>query len=107
MIDMATIGPVIEQYEKHGWKLRRALLSADADAALVSFLRDGGVRVSPGLDALWFSRRSKPDSESWELRTVTGSPFALVAVLPTTADAEELEATLAQVELEMRERTIA
>jgi hypothetical protein len=54
-----------------------------------------------------FSRRSKPGSEAWELRRVTGAPFALIAVVSTVDDVEQLEAALANIEDEMRERTLA
>ena len=102
----AAIGEVIAQYEKHGWKLRRALLSDASEGESVQF--DKGVDVIRGdMDALWFSRRSQPDTEAWELRRLTGSPFALVAVVPANSSSNELEDALAQVEQDMRERTNA
>lgn len=106
MTDPAIVGEIIKQYEKHGWTLRRALLSDDSRPALSGTLADIEV-VSSDLEALWFSRRSKEESESWELRRLTGSPFALVAVIPSNASEEELESTLAQVADDMRERTFA
>lgn len=106
MTDPATVGEIIRQYEKHGWTLRRALLSDDSRLKLSASLGAIDI-VTSDLEALWFSRRSKPENESWELRRLTGSPFALVAVVPTTSSEEELEATLAQVAEDMRERTIA
>lgn len=106
MTDPATVGEIIKQYEKHGWTLRRALLSDDSRLAMSDSL--GGIDiVSSDLEALWFSRRSKPETESWELRRVTGSPFALVAVIPSNASEEEVESALAQVAEDMRERTFA
>ena len=104
MIDGAAIGEIVAQYEKHGWKLRRALLSDDATSP--TFERTVEV-IKSDLDALWFSRRSKPDSEAWELRRLTGSPFALIAVVPANASAADLDASLAQVEDDMRERSNA
>lgn len=106
MIDDAAIGEVIAQYEKHGWKLRRALLSDAADADSIHF--DEGVDVvRSDMNALWFSRRSHPDTEAWELRRLSGLPFALIAVVPGNAPTSEIEEALAQVERDMRERTNA
>lgn len=106
MIDTAAIGDIIAQYEKHGWKVRRALLSGDSRDAALTF--DPSIEViGSDMDALWFSRKSKPGSESWELRRLTGSPFALIAVVAADASDEELEAALRGVEDEMRERRTA
>ena len=106
MPDPATVGEIIEQYTKHGWILRRALLSEESTSVLRETL--GDVRIDPSdLDALWFSRKSKPESEAWELRRLTGAPFALVAVISSDANADEVEATLTQVVEEMRSKTIA
>jgi hypothetical protein len=106
MIDAATVGDIVAQYEKHGWVLRRALLSHDGVNASLKILE--GIQIEPSdFDALWFSRKSKPDSEAWELRRLTGSPFALVAVVSTDASSEEVEATLSQVVEEMRAKTTA
>ena len=106
MTDPAKVGEIIAQYEKHGWKLRRALLSEDARAKLASVLPDVKTFDSD-IDALWFSRRSRPDSEAWELRRLTNLPYALVAVIRNDASEEEVEATLEQVVDEMRSKTIA
>ena len=106
MTDPATVGEIVKQYEKHGWTLRRALLSDESRVVLSNSL--AGIDIeSSDLEALWFSRRSKPESESWELRRLTGSPFALVAVVPSSASEDELESTLAQIADDMRERTFA
>ena len=106
MIDIATVGEIIRQYEKHGWTLRRALLSDETRNTIASSL--GEIEISSSdLEALWFSRRAKPESESWELRRLSGSPFALVAVVPTSASGEEVESTLVQVVDNMRARTFA
>lgn len=104
MIDAAAVGEIITLYEKHGWKLRRALLSGDQRSTLEATLNSVDI-VESDLSALWFSRRSKPESEAWELRRLTGSPFALVAVVPADADADEVEATLEQVVEEMRSKS--
>ncbi len=106
MIDANAVGEIISLYEKHGWKLRRALLSPETRSSIEKKLANAEVSDAD-FDALWFSRRSSPDSEAWELRRLTGSPFALVTVVPTDATTDELEAALTQIEENLRERTIA
>ena len=106
MTDPVTVGEIIAQYEKHGWKLRRALLSDDGRERLSEVLPDVE-KFDSDLDALWFSRRSRPDSEAWELRRLTNLPFALIAVIRNDASEEEIEDTLEQVLEEMREKTFA
>ena len=106
MIEPFVVDQIIAQYEKHGWKLRRALLSPEGKTALTRF--EEGFKVHDSeIDALWFSRQSQPDSETWELRRLTGSPFALVAVISSEAESSEVDETLAQVEDEMRSKTTA
>ncbi len=106
MIDSVTVGEIIAQYAKHGWILRRALLSDEGARLWTDVLGDIDVERSD-VDALWFSRRSKPDGEAWELRRLTVLPFALVAVVSDKTSADEVEDTLSQVVEEMRSKTIA
>jgi hypothetical protein len=106
MIDAKTVEEIIELYKKHGWILRRALLSPEAEH-LASNIPEPFERFASDIDALWFSRQSKRDSETWELRRLSELPFALVAVVSTTASEDEIESTLDQVLDEMRGRTIA
>jgi hypothetical protein len=89
---------VVDQYAKHGWQLRRALLSneiANSFLAQPAFAEVKIVAVNSGNEALWFSRRSLPDREAWELRRLSGSPFALVAILEDSFDNDERETVLA------------
>ena len=104
--DPIVVGETIKQYEKHGWRLRRALVSPGSVQTVRGAL--GDVPMMPSdFDALWFSRKSNPATEAWELRRLTGSPFALIAVVSADADDGEVDATLAQVAEEMRAKTIA
>jgi hypothetical protein len=103
-LDLATINAVISQYAGHGWRLRRALLSRDSIGKLWSSFESehGDVSLTVSDDeALWFSRRSLPDREAWELRRLSGSPFALVAVLEDSLDDDEREAVLKATERRM------
>lgn len=99
-MDLRSLTDIVAQYAKHGWKLRRVLLSSDPDDAVRAAAGDAEIRRGRQ-NALWFSRRSRPDAEAWELRRLDGSPFALVAVIPDEADDEEREEMLADTEEEM------
>lgn len=105
MIDRRTIEAVLAQYKKHGWDLRRVLLSNEFKekvAGLDELFSDADVRSSE-LDALWFSRSSRPGATAWEIRRLTESPFALVVALQDEAGPEVREAILKQAEMQMLE----
>jgi hypothetical protein len=96
-----TTDAIIATYERHGWRARRALTAA-AKAEWEAHL-DLPTSEFRGFDAIWFSRRSRPDAEAWELRLIGGRTFALVVVLPDTFDDEEREAALLDVEDRMND----
>ena len=104
MTDLATVKLIIEQYAKHEWTVRRAALStasiASVGAGLASLYADIEIEESPN-EALWFSRRTLPDREAWELRRLSGSPFALVAVLDDSLPEDEREELLRETEHRM------
>jgi len=98
MIKLADVKPIVELYEKHGWSLRRVLLTEP--------FNDEGIFAEvviedSAIDALWFSRISKPESETWELRRLTGSPFALIAVFDKSETNTEREDILREIEERM------
>lgn len=105
MIDEESIIAILQMYAKHGWILRRVLLSAAGVNALsrspVNIFGDVEIHEYE-LDALWFSRRSRPGDETWELRRLSGNPFALVAVI-SNAESESRESILKDVEARMAE----
>ena len=80
MIDERQTGEILAQYKKHGWNLRRVLLSAPAKAKLPASLFGGVEIISSELDAAWFSHASPEGREVWELRSLSMAPFALVEV---------------------------
>ena len=105
MIDRRTIEEILAQYKKHGWDLRRVLLSGEFKAqvgGLDELFSDADIRSSE-LDAIWFSRSSRPGATAWEIRRLTESPFALVVVLQDGAGSEDPEAILKQAEMQMLE----
>lgn len=98
------ITAIIEQYQGHDWKLRRVIGSPELidlfDKGVVG--SDLGMPSNPfDLDCLWFSRASQPGSETWELRRVTGTPYALVAVASDDLTPIEVEELLCTTESEM------
>ena len=103
MIEIDGIVNLVAQYAKHGWTLRRLLLSERTFADLSESVRTQFPDAEPQpheIDALWFSRKNK-DSETWELRRLGSPPFALVEVIEDTLSANEREAKFADLELEM------
>jgi hypothetical protein len=103
-VDLDAIKAVVDQYVGHGWRLRKATLSraslADVRDAIAS-LDSAVVLIEGPNEALWFSRRSLPDREAWELRRIAGSPFALVAILEDSLADDEREAILFDTERRM------
>jgi len=105
MVDADSIRDIVAQYAGHGWKLRRVLVDSKnfvSDPKVAEILADADVRISK-LCALWFSRRSQPDREAWELRQLSASPYALVEVIPDDVDDPERERRLTAVETRMIE----
>ncbi len=87
MIGEREVKEILTQYEKHGWSLRRVLLSAEIERNLPAMLFGQTEVVTSDLNALWFSRFSFEGRETWELRHLSNTPFALVEVFE--ADDEE------------------
>lgn len=106
MIDASSVAEIVAQYQKHGWTLRRALVSPEARVSFADLLRNID-QLDSDFDALWFSRSSKPEIEAWELRRLSALPFALITATSNDAPIEEREAALWEIEEEMRERTFA
>lgn len=104
MIDAKTIGEILSLYARHGWTLRRVLLSGEMKQYLgseaASIFEQVALYDSP-IDALWFSRSSKEDCEAWELRHLTNTPFALVEVLENGLQTPEREAILKNTEMRL------
>ncbi len=104
MIDAAAIGGIIALYRKHGWTLRRVLLSEPLQESLstaaADIFGDAEVRASE-LDAAWFSRSSRPNCTAWEIRHLSETPFALVEVIDDHIDAEDAAEVFRDAETRM------
>ena len=104
MKQIAEITSIIEQYAKHDWAVRRVKLSPASIAALgdelTSTYADAQI-IESANEGIWFSRRTLPDREAWELRRLSGSPFALVAVVGDDLSEDEREDVLNSIEQRM------
>lgn len=104
MREIADVTSIIEQYAKHDWVVRRVMLTSVSissfGSGLESLYPDVEV-IESGNEGIWFSRRTLPDREAWELRRLAGSPFALVAILEDSFSAEEQEDVLRSTEQRM------
>ena len=105
MINAQTIAEILSLYKKHGWNLRRVLLSDALRVNITDALQDlfsGAEIVSSPLNAVWFSRPSKNEAEAWELRRLTDAPFALVEVLEKGIEPKQREEILRETENRMQ-----
>ena len=95
------IKEILGTYEKHGWRLRRALLRPETRAELTdkSWSEDASLEAGE-FDALWFSRGSEQNREAWELRLISATQYALFEVF----EADELEPAREEVRQEMEAR---
>ncbi len=106
MIDIEAIGKILADYSKHGWILRRVLLSADSGAKFGEQTRlFRGIKIKDSdIDAAWFSRPSANGGVPWELRYLGNKPFALVENIDEKdADFEE---SLSAVEARLRKSVL-
>ena len=105
MIDAASIREIIEVYSKHGWSLRRVLLSDGLRSSLgdvASLFGDASLHDSD-IEAAWFSRATKNDGTAWEIRHLSAAPFALLVVVKD--ETLELKDALLDTEERLREST--
>ena len=105
MIRAGQIAEILALYKKHGWILRRVLLSDALKTSLANaaenLFDDAEIRPSD-IDAAWFSRKSKPDEEAWELRRLSETPFALFETFDSEDDEEIREEALGEVEARLK-----
>lgn len=103
MNETELIREIAATYQKHGWTLRRVLLTKETlEKTGASFKTDAPVSVSE-INALWFSRSSAA-GEAWELRALSAAPFALFELLRKEVSEEERSRTLGETEKRLKER---
>lgn len=94
---------ILATYEKHGWRLRQALLRPETRALITDTEWLANVTIDAAeFDALWFSRASPRGREAWELRLIAESQYALFE----TFAADEPEAAQEEVRREMEARML-
>ena len=97
---------IIKTYQRHGWQLRRALVSAQSHALIgnqsETLFAAAGVQESE-FDAAWFARPSGGDREAWELRLVAETPYALFEVFEADESEEQREEVRREMEARMRD----
>lgn len=89
MIAAATLGEIIQTYAKHGWLLRRVLLTDSLHKSLAANVDGlfGDARIIRGvIDAAWFSRPPKKGGIAWEIRLLSETPYALLEYVDENAD---------------------
>jgi hypothetical protein len=94
MADENVIREVLAVYKKHGWELRRVLLTGKSRSALQNSLPglfNGAPIEDFARDAAWFARKSGNDGEAWELRLLSEVPYALIEVFGPDQDENERE----------------
>lgn len=104
MISAGQIQDIIKQYEKYGWTLRRVLLTSQTlenlGALEIAFGEISAVTAE--IDAAWFSRPSSSGDETWELRRLSGSPFALIEIFDADDDEAVRDEARHEIEQQMK-----
>jgi hypothetical protein len=103
MIENGVIAEIIKTYKKHGWVLRRVLLSAKLKAQLTNHpidLLNGAKTVASKVDAAWFSRPPTGGGIAWEIRYLGDPPFALLETIDESDP--DIEDRLREVEERLR-----
>jgi len=105
MIKAGQIAEILSLYKKHGWILRRVLLSDELKTSLANapenLFDDAEIRTSD-IDAAWYSRKSKADQEAWELRRLSETPFALFETFDEEDEDEVREEALSEIESRLK-----
>jgi hypothetical protein len=94
---------IIALYERHGWTLKRALLSSDTRAAIDESIFNNAAIVDSDFDALWFARPSHAEREAWELRLVSEQQYALFEAFEADEGEEDREEARLEMENKMRD----
>ncbi len=104
MIGEQAIREILAQYEKHGWNLRRVLLSAEMRGKLPSFIFGEAEIIASEINALWFSRASGSECETWELRRLSAAPFALIEVFEPEDEEAVRDEIRSEMETQLKEK---
>ena len=111
MAQLGKFRDALALYRRHGWRLARALMTAETLAELRGEQRDATVAllfegVEPqesNLDAMWLSRPSAAGREAWELRLIADTPYALFELFEPDEPEEDREDVRREMEARMKE----
>ncbi|HEX7997205.1 MAG TPA: hypothetical protein VF528_02215 [Pyrinomonadaceae bacterium] len=96
----------LNNYQRHGWQLRRVLLRpesrAELEASIETLFAGASVHEST-VNALWFARTSHMGREAWELRLMAQAPYALFETFEEDETEEEREEVRTEMEARLRE----
>lgn len=109
MISAKQIQEILSLYKKHGWTLRRVLLSETLKTTLADSIETlfGAAEIIPSeIDAVWFSRASGAEREAWEIRHLSETPYALVEVFDAEDEEEVREETRHEIEEQLKGKVI-
>lgn len=106
MINAAQIGEILSLYKKHGWTLRRVLLTENLKNSLSASLETlfGAAEIFKAeIDAAWFSRAAG-GRETWEIRHLSETPFALLEIFEADDGEEIREEARRKLETAIKEK---
>jgi hypothetical protein len=105
MINAQQIQDILALYTKHGWKLRRVLLTPGLKAHLdgsITALFGSAEIIDSEIDAVWLSRFSGEDRESWEIRRLSETGYALIEVFDHEDEEEVREERRLEMQAQMK-----
>lgn len=107
MIGAEAISEILSLYSKHGWILRRVLvsekLSKEISAQLEIHFGDAEI-VPAEIDAVLFSRDSGDQRVAWELRHLSANPFAVFETFGKEIPENVLRENLREMEERLKNR---
>lgn len=96
--------PIVANYQKHGWTLRRVLVrpSTEQERQQIAQMFPEAALINAEVDALWFAR-SHAGREAWELRLIAEQPYALFETFEADEAEEDREDLRREMENKMRD----
>ena len=97
---------IISTYQRHGWELKRVLITPTTRNGLAedAELTNQASLIDAEFDALWFARPANAGREAWELRLLAEHPYALFAAFEADETEEERAEARLEMEHQMREQ---
>ncbi len=105
MITANQIREILSLYTKHDWRLRRVLLTPELRSALgtsLGTLFASAEIIDASVDAVWLSRKSTENRESWEIRRLSETGYALLEVFEKDDEEDVREEFRKELEARMQ-----